>query len=46
MHNQETVLENETHKILRFWDTNGSPNPDQKTKPNIDQEEKKEVSIS
>ena len=27
MHRLESVLENEIHKTLRFWDTNRSPNP-------------------
>ena len=36
MHKPESVQENETNKIyLAFWDTNGSPNPRQKTKISV-----------
>ena len=33
MHKQESVWENETQSSLGFWHTDGSPNPDQKTRP-------------
>ena len=33
MHNPESILENETQISLGFWDTNGSPNLGQTTKP-------------
>ena len=40
----ESILENETHKILwAFWDTNRSPNSGQKTRLR-DQEQKKRIS--
>ena len=39
----ESVLENVTHEIsLGFWDTNKSPNPGQKTRPNDNKQRKKE----
>ena len=41
MHNPAPVLENDSHKLL--WDfniQNGSPNPDQKTRPHNDQQKK------
>ena len=39
MHNPASVLENNTHKIL--WDTDGSPNLGQKTRPNNNQQKKR-----
>ena len=33
MHKPESVLENVTQNSLGFCDTNGSPNPDQMTRP-------------
>ncbi len=36
MHNPESVLENETYKIL--WDTKGSPNLGQKMRSNKNQQ--------
>ena len=42
MHNLESVLENETHKILwEFWDTNGSSNLGQTTRPGDNHQKKK-----
>ena len=40
--NPEFVLENEKHKLL--WDTNGSPNIGQTTRPNNNQQEKENLS--
>ena len=38
----ESVRENETHTLfLGLWDTNGLPNPDQKTRPSDNQQKKK-----
>ena len=34
MHKPESTLEN-AKIFLGFWDTNRSPNPDQKTRPNV-----------
>ena len=39
--NLESVLENETHKFLEFWDKNWSPNLSQMTKPSDSQKKKK-----
>ena len=39
-HNPESVLENEMHK---FWDSNGSPNLNQTTKPNKGQQKKDDL---
>ena len=46
MHNLESVQENETYKILRFWGTNGSSNLSQTTSPsdNQQQQQKKRTS--
>ena len=41
MHNTQSVLENEMHKHLGFWDTNGSPNLGQTTRPNKNQPKEK-----
>ena len=44
MHKPESPpYKKETHKILRFWDTNGSPNPGRKTWPNFNQQEEKNL---
>ena len=40
-HNSESILENETQTLLGFWDTNGSPNHGQTTRP-YDNLQKKE----
>ena len=36
----ESEPEKEMHKILRFGDTNRSPNPDQKTRPSNNEKRK------
>ena len=42
MHKLEYVSENEMYKnSLRFWDTNRSPNPDQKTRHSDNQQKRK-----
>ena len=43
MHNPESFLENETQNSPGFCDTNRSPNPDQKTKPNESQQKKENL---
>ena len=43
MYNRQSVLENETQTPRRFWDTNGSPNLDQTTRPSTTQQEKKNL---
>ena len=35
MHKPESVLENELHEILLFWNRNKSPNPGQKAQPRV-----------
>ena len=46
MHKTESVQENETQTFLGFWDTNGSPNLGQTTKPfDIQQRKKKNYQI-
>ena len=42
MHKQQSVLENETHKIL--WD--GSPYPSQETRPSVYKQKKKKRDVS
>ena len=45
MHNPESVLENETHKVcLEFWDTNESTNHDQKIRESNSQQKKRVIS--
>ena len=41
MHNPASVLENETQTPMGFWNTNGSPNVGQKTRPYNNQQQKK-----
>ena len=41
MHNPAPALENDTHKLLWDFNINGSPNPDQKTRPHNNQQKKK-----
>ena len=41
MHNPTSVLENETHTPLGFWDTNGSPNLGQTTRPHNNPQKKR-----
>ena len=41
MHNLEPVLENDIHKLLWDFDTNGSPNLGQKTRPYNNQQKGK-----
>ena len=41
MHNPESVLENEMHKLLGFWDMNDSPNLSQMTRSYNNQQQKK-----
>ena len=46
MHKPESVLENETQNSFGFSYTNRSPNPVHKTRPSIDQQQKKDLSPS
>ena len=41
VHKPVSVRENETQSSLRFGDTNRSPNPGQKTRPNDNNQKKK-----
>ena len=45
MHKPESVLQNEIRNALGFWNTNGSPNPDQKTRPSYSQQKKKKENL-
>ena len=40
MHKPESVQENETNKIMWFWDPNESTYPGQRTRSSIDLQEK------
>ena len=42
MHNPKSVLENETHKLLRFLDTNGSPNLGQTDRSSAGQQQQQQ----
>ena len=43
MHNPTSIMENETQIPLRFFDTNGSPNLSQTSRPRNNQKEKREL---
>ena len=43
MHNPAPVLENNIHKLLWDFDTHGSPNLGQKTRPNNDQQKEENL---
>ena len=44
MHKTKPALENKTHKIRWLWDSNGSPNPEQKTRINFNLQEQRNTS--
>ena len=44
VHKPESVLENTKQNSPGFWDTNKSPNPGQKTRPNYHHQEEMNVS--
>ena len=46
MHNTAFVLEKDTHKLLWDFDTHGSPNIGQKTRPNNNKEKKKKRELA
>ena len=44
-HNPASVLENDPHKLLRDWNTDGSSYLDQKTRPNNNRPKKENLQI-